>query len=125
METKDAVGVLAALAQETRLAIFRHLVKAGENGVPAGSIAATLEVPGPTLSFHLKELERAEIITSRRESRQIYYGANYTGMRALIDFLTEDCCDGHPEVCLASKQARTVRVKTAAGTRARPVARRS
>ena len=109
MESKDAVGVLAALAQDTRLAIFRHLVTAGDDGVPAGSIAASLEVPGPTLSFHLKELERAGIVTSRRESRLIYYSANYAGMRALIDFLTEDCCNGRPEVCFPSKRLRVAR----------------
>jgi DNA-binding transcriptional ArsR family regulator len=106
MESKEAVAVLAALAQETRLAIFRHLVKAGEDGVPAGSIATALEVPGPTLSFHLKELERTGIINSRRESRLIYYSANYAVMRVLIDFLTEDCCNGHPEVCGVAKRRR-------------------
>jgi DNA-binding transcriptional ArsR family regulator len=125
MESKEAVGVLAALAHETRLAIFRHLVKIGEDGMAAGNIATSLEVPGPTLSFHLKELERAEIITSRRESRQIYYSANYAGMRALIDFLTEDCCNGHPEVCLASKRTRVVRARTTAGASCRPAGKRS
>ena len=70
----------------------------------AGAIATALDVPGPTLSFHLKELERASIITSRRESRQIFYKANFAGMKALIDFLTEDCCGGHPEVCFSSKR---------------------
>jgi ArsR family transcriptional regulator, arsenate/arsenite/antimonite-responsive transcriptional repressor len=101
MTPTDAVTALAALAQETRLAIFRHLVTAGEAGVPAGSIAAALAVPGPTLSFHLKELERSGLISARRDSRLIYYSANYAGMKALIDFLTEDCCRGHPAVCSA------------------------
>jgi DNA-binding transcriptional ArsR family regulator len=106
MDSKEAVEVLASLAQETRLAVFRHLVKAGELGASAGAIATSLDVPAPTLSFHLKELERASIINSRREGRLIYYSANYAGMRALIGFLTEDCCGGHPEVCLAVKRRR-------------------
>jgi ArsR family transcriptional regulator len=106
MDSKQAVTVLAALAQETRLAIFRHLVIAGDDGVAAGVIAADLDVPAPTLSFHLKELERASIITSRRDSRQIYYSANYAGMKSLIAFLTDDCCRGHPEVCFAPKRRR-------------------
>jgi len=106
MDSKQAVTVLAALAQGTRLAIFRHLVIAGDDGVAAGAIAAELDVPAPTLSFHLKELERASIIASRRESRQIYYTANYAAMKALIGFLTDDCCRGHPEVCFAPKRRR-------------------
>jgi DNA-binding transcriptional ArsR family regulator len=75
------------------------LVVAGNEGVPAGQIATALKVPAPTLSFHLKELERAGLISSRRESRLIFYCANYAGMKALLNFLTEDCCCGHPEVC--------------------------
>jgi DNA-binding transcriptional ArsR family regulator len=106
MDAKEAVAVLASLAHETRLAIFRYLVKAGEEGAPAGAIAASLDVPAPTLSFHLKELERASIIDSRRESRQIYYSANYAGMKGLIDFLTEDCCGGRAEVCLSPRRRR-------------------
>ena len=106
MESKESVAVLASLAQETRLAVFRYLVTAGEEGMSAGEIASALDVPAPTLSFHLKELERASIINSRRDGRLIYYSANYAGMKALIDFLTEDCCRGHPEVCFGSKRRR-------------------
>lgn len=98
MAIKDAVAALSALAQDTRLTLFRYLVTAG-NAVPAGQIGVALDVPAPTLSFHLKELERAGLITSKRESRLILYCANYAGMRGLIEFLTEDCCRGHPEVC--------------------------
>jgi ArsR family transcriptional regulator, arsenate/arsenite/antimonite-responsive transcriptional repressor len=103
LNSSQAVSALAALAQETRLAIFRHLVTAGAAGDPAGSIASALNVPAPTLSFHLKELERAALIESRRDGRLIYYSANYAAMRALLDFLTEDCCRGHPEVCFTTK----------------------
>lgn len=106
MDSKQAVAVLGALAQETRLAVFRHLVTAGEAGATAGAIAASLDVPSPTLSFHLKELERAGIIISRRESRQIYYSASFTSVKALIDFLTEDCCRGHLDVRAARKRRR-------------------
>ncbi len=104
MESKQAVELLAALAQETRLAIFRHLVKVGESGASAGSIADALDVPNPTLSFHLKELQRASVIASRRESRSIFYRANFPTVKSLVDFLTQDCCGGHPEVCFSPTQ---------------------
>ncbi len=94
MESKAAVSTLAALAQETRLAIYRHLVQAGPAGVPAGLIAAKLDVPGPTLSFHLKELAHAGLITSDSQGRFLYYRANYAAMNALLAFLTENCCRG-------------------------------
>ena len=95
----QAVVALSALSQETRLSVFRHLVTAGPQGKPAGLIAARLKVPPPTLSFHLKELERAGLITRRRESRSIIYAANYKAMRALLSYLMEDCCGGRPEIC--------------------------
>jgi DNA-binding transcriptional ArsR family regulator len=99
MESIDALAALAALAQETRLAIFRRLVRAGPRGESAGAIADALETPAPTLSFHLKELERAGLVTQRRESRSIIYAAQYERMRALLGFLMEDCCAGRPEIC--------------------------
>jgi ArsR family transcriptional regulator, arsenate/arsenite/antimonite-responsive transcriptional repressor len=99
MESVDALTSLSALAQETRLAIVRRLVRAGPCGESAGLIAAALGTPAPTLSFHLKELERAGLITQRRESRSLIYAANYGGLRALLGFLMEDCCDGRPEIC--------------------------
>jgi len=104
LDAAQAVTALAALAQETRLAIFRHLVTVGADGAPAGSIAEALGVPAPTLSFHLKELDRAALIESRRDGRSIYYSANYGAMRTLLDFLTEDCCRGHPEVCFTKRR---------------------
>ena len=100
METKSAVTSLAALAQETRLSIFRLLVEAGPEGVHAGAVAEKLEVPAATLSFHLKELSRAGLVTSRQEGRFIYYAANFEHMAALMSFLTQNCCKGMPQECL-------------------------
>jgi DNA-binding transcriptional ArsR family regulator len=99
MKQKDALIALAALAQDTRLAVFRHLVTVGPGGTSAGDIAHAVKVPAPTLSFHLKELEQANLVTSRRESRSIIYSANFDRMRGLLAFLMEDCCRGRPEIC--------------------------
>lgn len=99
MEEKSALAALAALAQETRLAIFRLLVQEGPSGLAAGGIAERLGVPASTLSFHLKELDRAGLLRSWRRQRQIFYAANYAGTRELLTFLTRDCCQGHPEIC--------------------------
>ena len=99
METSDALQALGALAQETRLEVFRLLVRTGPLGLPAGRIAERIGVQPATLSFHLKELERAGLLSARRESRQIYYAPDVEGMRDLLAFLTEDCCGGHPEIC--------------------------
>ena len=99
MKSTQAVASLSALSQETRLAVFRHLVAAGPEGRPAGLIETRLKVPSPTLSFHLRELERAGLVTQRRESRNIIYAANYATMRALLSYLMEDCCGGRPEIC--------------------------
>ena len=101
METKTAVAALAALAQETRLSVFRLLMEAGPEGLPAGYIAEKLEVAGATLSFHLKELSRAGLVTSRQEGRFIYYATNFEHMAALMSFLTQNCCKGMPQECLS------------------------
>ena len=100
METKTAVSALAALAQETRLSIFRLLVEAGPEGLPAGMIAEKLDVAAATLSFHLKELSHAQLIASRQEGRFIYYSADFERMAALMSFLTHNCCKGMPQECL-------------------------
>jgi len=99
METNTAIEALAALAQATRLGIFRLLLRQGPGGLPAGEIAAALAVPPATLSFHLKQLEQAGLLSSRRDSRLIYYAADIEGIRRLLAFLTEDCCQGRPEIC--------------------------
>ena len=100
METKDAVKALAALAQETRLSIFRLLVQAGPQGVAAGRIGESLDVPAATLSFHLKELSHAGLVSSRQEGRFIYYSTDFERMAGLMTFLTQNCCQGMPEECL-------------------------
>lgn len=99
METKAAVKALAALAQDTRLSIFRALVQAGASGLAAGMLAECLNVPNATLSFHLKELFNAGLITARQESRFIYYAADFAAMNALLAYMTENCCAGDQSAC--------------------------
>ncbi|MBE9609850.1 ArsR/SmtB family transcription factor [Chitinilyticum piscinae] len=96
METKAATTLLAALAQETRLTIYRLLVAAGPSGLPAGQIAEQLQLAAATASFHLKELSQAGLLAARQEGRFIFYSANYAQMNALLAFLTENCCGGTP-----------------------------
>ncbi len=92
MDNSTATLKLAALAQETRLAIFRALVQAGPDGLNPGVLAERLDIAQATLSFHLKELRHAEMIQSRQEGRFIFYSANFSAMNALLGFLTENCC---------------------------------
>jgi ArsR family transcriptional regulator len=94
MDTQAAVKLLASIAQEARLEIFRLLVQAGPNGLPAGAIADTLAIPASTLSFHLKELVHAGLANQQPQGRFIYYAANYQAMNGLMAFLTENCCQG-------------------------------
>ena len=94
MEMDDAVKALGALAQGSRLAIFRLLVQAGAEGIAAGSIGEKLELPPATLSFHLAGLTRAGLARSRQEGRFVIYSADFEGMGRLLAFLTEDCCGG-------------------------------
>jgi ArsR family transcriptional regulator, arsenate/arsenite/antimonite-responsive transcriptional repressor len=100
MEITAAVTALAALAQETRLSIYRLLVEAGPEGQSAGRIGETLEVPAATLSFHLKELARAGLLSSRQEKQFIYYAVDFERMTDLMTFLTQNCCQGMPQECL-------------------------
>ena len=99
MDSRSAIDALAALAQDTRLKVFRLLVQTGPDGLAAGEIARALDVPPATLSFHLSHLETAGLIASERQQRRIIYTADFAGMRALLQFLTEDCCQGRPELC--------------------------
>jgi DNA-binding transcriptional ArsR family regulator len=94
VDTKSAVRALAALAQDSRLEVFRLLVQAGPEGLPAGEIAERLGVPASTLSFHVKALSHAGLIESRQESRFIYYSARFAAINGLIAFLGENCCGG-------------------------------
>ena len=99
MKESSAIAALGALAQETRLGIFRLLVQKGPEGMAAGEIGARLGQPSPTLSFHLNQLRFAGLITSRRESRSIIYSAHFRNMNDLLGYLTENCCGGKPELC--------------------------
>ncbi|MGP1716430.1 MAG: ArsR/SmtB family transcription factor [Methylophilus sp.] len=99
MNNKTAVTQLSAIAQEARLDIFRLLVQAGAEGLPAGAIGEQLKIPASTLSFHLKELSHAGLISSRQVSRFIYYSANYESMNALLAYLTKNCCAGQAVCC--------------------------
>jgi DNA-binding transcriptional ArsR family regulator len=114
MKSNDAIESLAALAQETRLAIYRLLVQAGPEGLAAGAIAEKLGVAPATLSFHLKELARAGLVTSRTASRFVYYAASFERMAALMTYLTENCCRGMPGECLAPMETALSRCSPAA-----------
>jgi len=102
MEIKAAVTTLGGLAQETRLSIYRLLVEAGRDGESAGRIGETLKVPGATLSFHLKELALAGLVTTRQERQFIYYAVDFERMAELMTFLTQNCCRGMPQKCLSA-----------------------
>jgi DNA-binding transcriptional ArsR family regulator len=99
MKKSSAVTALGALAQPTRLDIFRLLVQKGPEGLPAGEIGERLRLPSPTLSFHLNQLRFAGLANSRRISRSIIYTANFTAMNLLLAYLTENCCGGDAERC--------------------------
>jgi ArsR family transcriptional regulator, arsenate/arsenite/antimonite-responsive transcriptional repressor len=99
MKQERTVAALAALAQGTRLDIYRLLVQAGAAGLPAGRIGETLDLALPTLSFHLAQLRHAGLVTARRLGRSIIYAANYAEMNRLIAYLTENCCAGDAALC--------------------------
>jgi ArsR family transcriptional regulator, arsenate/arsenite/antimonite-responsive transcriptional repressor len=99
MKKSSVITALGALAQETRLDIFRLLVEKGPEGMPAGEIGARLSQTSPVMSFHLNQLRFAGLVTSRREGRSIIYSANFKMMTDLLGYLTENCCGGRPELC--------------------------
>ncbi|MBC7522810.1 MAG: helix-turn-helix transcriptional regulator [Sandarakinorhabdus sp.] len=99
MDQSLAVAALGALAQDTRLSVFRLLVRAGPQGMIAGAVAFHNGVPVSTMSHHLAILERAGLVVARRESRHVHYTADFDGMRGLLGFLMDDCCQGNPDLC--------------------------
>lgn len=118
MNAAQAVRALGALAQGTRLDVFRLLVKAGPGGMAAGKIGESLEVPAATLSFHLKELAQAGLVEARQENRFIYYSADFEHMNQLLAFLTQNCCEGGGSCALPQFQA-PPRTRQRAGTKRR------
>ncbi len=99
MKSLEAIRALGALASESRLAVFRILVKRGPQGFTPSELSEKLQVPAPTLSFHLKELVNAGLARSRREGRNLYYGPDIGQMQALVGFLTQNCCSLAEEAC--------------------------
>jgi ArsR family transcriptional regulator len=99
MDTSQAIDAFSALAHETRLTVFRLLIKEGEQGLSAGIIAQRLEVQPSTLTAHLHILRRAGLIQSTRQKQKILYSADIPGTRNLLRFLTQECCEGRPEIC--------------------------
>jgi DNA-binding transcriptional ArsR family regulator len=111
METSNAVAALAALAQDNRLDVFRLLVQAGPEGMPAGRVAEKLDIAPNTLTFHFDRLRVAGLVTVRREGRSMIYAARYDSMNALLGYLTENCCQGRAEQCkpAAREKSRPIR----------------
>ena len=105
MDILTATRALGALSQESRLKAFRLLVQSGADGIAAGKIAATLDIPHNTLSTHLATLVNAGLVVSRRESRSIIYRIDFEGTRELLSFLVEECCQGQPEACLPALES--------------------
>lgn len=99
MKKSEVLSALGALAQETRLDIFRYLVAVGAGGAPAGQIGEHFGLPSPTLSFHLKTLQHAGLIQRIRQSRSLIYSVDFATINAVLGYLTENCCAGHPEAC--------------------------
>lgn len=99
MKPKDAITALSALASEPRLAVYRLLVKRGPDGYTPSELAGRLGLPAPTLSFHLKGLVHAGLVTSRREARNLFYSPNFERMNVLVGFLSENCCSLADQAC--------------------------
>jgi len=110
MEKTDAVAALSALAQDSRLDVFRLLVQAGPEGMPAGAVAEALDLAPNTLTFHFDRLRMADLVTVRREGRSMIYAARFEKMNALLSFLTENCCGGVP--CTPAVECKPTRRRT-------------
>jgi ArsR family transcriptional regulator len=113
MKKPDAVAALAALAQDSRLDVFRLLVEAGPQGLPAGGVAGALKLAPNTLTFHFVRLRDAGLVTVRREGRSMIYAARYDTMNALLAYLTENCCQGAQEACAPTAICEPARGKRA------------
>ncbi|HWJ33899.1 MAG TPA: metalloregulator ArsR/SmtB family transcription factor [Steroidobacteraceae bacterium] len=111
MKSIEVVKALAALAQESRLAVFRLLVKRGPDGFTPGDLSEKLDIPAPTLSFHLKELQNANLVAVRREGRFLYYSTRFDRMKSLVSFLTDECCSQADEACDADCKPVAVQAK--------------
>ena len=114
MEKHSVIAALAALAQDNRLDVFRLLVKAGPEGLAAGQVAKALGIPPNTLTFHFDRLRQAGLVAVRRESRSMIYTAQFDTMHGLVDFLTENCCQGVADECGPSCAAPAASTKTGA-----------
>lgn len=118
MKLESAVVCLAALAQKSRLAVFRHLVQLGPSGSTPGDLIVELGMSASTLSFHLKALAQAGLIDSDQSGRSITYRANFAAMQGLVDYLTENCCGGDPASCAPPAAVKKARVGAPRGRRA-------
>jgi ArsR family transcriptional regulator, arsenate/arsenite/antimonite-responsive transcriptional repressor len=116
MKKHDALAALAAIAQDNRLDVFRLLVEAGPQGMPAGSVASALKLAPNTLTFHFDRLRDAGLVTVRREGRSMIYAAQFDTMNALLAYLTENCCQGAQEACAPAVACKPVRGKRAKAT---------
>src|SRR5438128_12178332 len=110
MDKLNAVAALAALAQEHRLEVYRLLVQAGPDGMPAGEVASALGIAPNTLSFHFDRLRHAGLVSVVRQGRSLIYAARYETMNNLLGYLTDNCCSGRPELCKPASRARAKRV---------------
>ena len=119
METKEALSALSALAQASRLAVFQKLVELGPDGAIPSDLAHSLGIPANTLSFHLKALSHADLVSSEHSGRFIHYRANFEQVQALVDFLTSNCCGGNPSECAPQASRAVTLPKPKKSTRAR------
>jgi DNA-binding transcriptional ArsR family regulator len=109
---KEIVAALGALGQETRLELFRLLVQRGPDGLSAGALAHALNVPPSSLTFHLKQLTHAGLITQRRLSRQLIYAADFAAMNTMMAYLTENCCGGNPALCAPQSRCKPAKAES-------------